>query len=508
MGDRNWLRQEKGIYKMSKMKKCCKRFLAMAACASVMLTATACGELTHYFADGKELAEYLKKAKEKEEADFQDEVEDSKDDLMRIQSSKDLVKFKKRVENGEVALGAILTADIDMADICGETIGNWEPIAEYAGTFDGDNHFIKNLYIYNNEDEYTGLFGKALEDSLIKNVTMEDFQITSSKAAGSLVGVSLGTVENCHSNGQLTATGKVSGGLCGVGEIMINCSNRGTVNGVDTTVGGVVGEMNGTIEKCWNEGTVEGSGDYVGGVMGNLMEDINHGKLPVFATDCYNTGKVANSTNKAGGVVGHAHNFVINRCYNLGEVNAIASAGGIVAVASSERKADKQSVIENCYNKGPIAGINWTGMFKDGSTIVTQQTASGIADTMLGLIVNCYNEGDLSVSPEDHLDGNVSGIGSAALVANSYAHGSLTTAEDSMKIGIGYTSTSQTNPSTFYLEGLENGEPGSPEAFFTDGSLLSSLQAFSQDDLEDEFYPLELSAWVQGEDGMPRFAWE
>lgn len=493
---------------MSKMKKYYKRFLAMAACASVMLTSTACGELTHYFADGKEWAEYLKKAREKEEADFQEEVEDSKDDLMRIKSSKDLVKFKKRVENGEVALGAVLTADIDMADICGEAIGNWEAIAEYAGTFDGDNHSIKNLYINNNEDGYAGLFGNALEDSLIKNVTMEDFQITSSKTAGSLVGISQGTVENCHSDGQITATGKIGGGLCGVGEIMINCSNRGAVNGEKAIVGGVVGEMNGTIEKCWNEGTVESNGDYVGGVMGSLMEDINHGKLPVLATDCYNTGKIINSMHSAGGVIGHAHNFVINRCYNLGEVNALASAGGIVAVASSERKADKQSVIENCYNKGRIAGINWTGMFKDGSTIVTKQTASGIADTMLGLIVNCYNKGDLSVSAETDIEGNVSGIGGAALVANSYAHGSLTAAEDSMKIGIGYTSISQTNPSTFYLEGLEKDEPGSPEAFFTDGSLLSSLQAFSPDDLEDEFYPLELSAWVEGEDGMPRFAWE
>ncbi len=493
---------------MSKMKKHCKKLLAIAACASVMFTVTSCGELTHYFADGKELDEFLKKVAQKEEADFQDEVEHSKDDLMRIKSSKDLLKFKKRVENGEIALGAVLTKDIDMSDICGETIGNWEPITEYAGTFDGDNHSIKNLYINNNTDEYTGLFGRALEDSLIKNVTMEDFQITSEKTSGSLAGSSRGTVENCHSDGQLTATSKVSGGLCGIGEIMINCSNRGTVNGVETTVGGVVGEMRGTIENCWNEGSIESTGNYVGGVIGSLTEDINHGKLPVFATDCYNTGKVTNTAICAGGVIGHAHNFVINRCYNLGEVSALAGAGGIVATASSERKADKQSVIENCYNKGCIAAINWTGMFKDGSNIVTKQTAGGIADVMDGCIVNCYNEGDLSVSAENALEGSVHGIGSATFVTNSYAHGSLTAADDSMKIGIGYTSTSQTNPSTFYLEGLENDTPGSPEAFFTDGSLLLALQSFSPDGLEDDYYPLELSSWVQGENGIPRFDWE
>ncbi len=53
------------------------------------------------------------------------------------------------------------------------------------------------------------------------------------------------------------------------------------------------------------------------------------------------------------------------------------------------------------------------------------------------------------------LETSVHGIGSATFVTNSYAHGSLTAADDSMKIGIGYTSTSQINPSTVYLEGLE-----------------------------------------------------
>ena len=106
------------------------------------------------------------------------------------------------------------------------------------------------------------------------------------------------------------------------------------------------------------------------------------------------------------------------------------------------------------------------------------------------------------------LETSVHGIGSATFVTNSYAHGSLTAADDSMKIGIGYTSTSQINPSTVYLEGLENNTPGSPEAFFTDGSLLSALQSFSPDGLEDDYYPMELSSWVQGESGIPRFDWE
>ena len=225
------------------------------------------------------------------------------------------------------------------------------------------------------------------------------------------------------------------------------------------------------MEKCWNEGTVESTGEY------------------------------------AGGVAGYANNFVINRCYNLGEVSGLVDAGGIVATGTSVRGADAKPVIENCYNEGAISAINWTGTFKYGKKIVQSQNAAGIAAWMGGCIANCYNRGELSVSAGDQYGGSVAGIGDAIIVANSYAYGSLTAAEDSMKSGIGGLS-SEAVISSFYLEGTVNDEPGSPEVFFTDGSLLSQLQSFSTDSVEDEAYHLELSGWVQGADGMPCFDWE
>lgn len=488
------------------MKKCWKKFLAMAVSASIALAATACGDAPRNIPDGEELQEMMDEAESKKEEEYQAQVEGSKDGMMRISSSEDLVKFKERVENGEIALGAVLTADIDMSDICGESIGSWEPVRQYAGTFDGDNHSIKNLYM-NNMDGFTGLFGEALEGSVIKNVTMENYQIISAGEAGSLAGISYGTVENCHSNGQLTATGRISGGLCGIAEIMVGCSNRGTVNGVGATVGGVAGEVRGTMEKCWNEGTVESTGEYAGGVAGSLAKGNKSSLLQVFATDCYNTGKVTNEAYGAGGVAGYANNFVINRCYNLGEVSGLVDAGGIVATGTSVRGADAKPVIENCYNEGAISAINWTGTFKYGKKIVQSQNAAGIAAWMGGCIANCYNRGELSVSAGDQYGGSVAGIGDAIIVANSYAYGSLTAAEDSMKSGIGGLS-SEAVISSFYLEGTVNDEPGSPEVFFTDGSLLSRLQSFSTDSVEDEAYHLELSGWVQGADGMPCFDWE
>ncbi|MFR9651846.1 MAG: hypothetical protein SNG35_07480 [Rikenellaceae bacterium] len=49
-----------------------------------------------------------------------------------------------------------LMNDIDLGDVCSSTLGNWEPIGmldgnRYAGTFDGNGHVVKSLYI--NYDE-------------------------------------------------------------------------------------------------------------------------------------------------------------------------------------------------------------------------------------------------------------------------------------------------------------------------------------------------------------------
>ena len=61
------------------------------------------------------------------------------DGYYELGSADDMLAFAQKVNAGEKELNAVLTNDIDMA---GKT---WTPITEYAGTFDGQNHKIKNL---------------------------------------------------------------------------------------------------------------------------------------------------------------------------------------------------------------------------------------------------------------------------------------------------------------------------------------------------------------------------
>lgn len=73
-----------------------------------------------------------------------------------IYSAKQLVKFRDNVKNGETYSGKVVTLknDIDMTKECYKVDGtvendkSWEPISEtFKGTFNGEGHEIKNLYI-------------------------------------------------------------------------------------------------------------------------------------------------------------------------------------------------------------------------------------------------------------------------------------------------------------------------------------------------------------------------
>ena len=99
-------------------------------------------------------------------------------------------------QNAKMTDSARLTADICInEDVTADTASlyNWTPIGwyrdynnfnKYKGTFDGGNHTIRGLYISikatstsDNHANYTGLFGYADTDSVIRNLTISDSKI-------------------------------------------------------------------------------------------------------------------------------------------------------------------------------------------------------------------------------------------------------------------------------------------------------------------------------------------
>lgn len=110
----------------------------------------------------------------------------------------DLQAFAAKVNAGEKDINAVLTADIDMT---GE---GWTPIGDtndgYTGTFDGNGHKISKLVCERTGDkQVSGLFALLMENSVVKNLGMEDGVFTSSTSTAGAVAAksSLGKVINC-----------------------------------------------------------------------------------------------------------------------------------------------------------------------------------------------------------------------------------------------------------------------------------------------------------------------
>ena len=103
----------------------------------------------------------------------------------------------------------VLTADIDLGRV------NFSPIPIFGGTFEGNGHTISGLNL-EQDGSQLGLFRYVAEGGVVKNL-------------------------------------KVEGNV--------------TPGGSRSSIGGIVGENNGTITGCSFDGTVEGK-DTVGGVVG------------------------------------------------------------------------------------------------------------------------------------------------------------------------------------------------------------------------------------------------
>ena len=238
-----------------------------------------------------------------------------------VTSADGLMNVAKLVNGGKSDINITLDTDIDL------TGKNWTPIGtsfsnKYTGTFDGGGHTIKGLTVTTN-DQFVGLFGSIGYAGTVKNVMMEDVQITSNRSsgfAGGVAGYSDGTIENCSVSGSVSGT---------------------------VYVGGVVGaQWNGSITGCSSSATVKGT-VYVGGVAGQT----NGGAT---LTACYATGNViieiAPKKNiSGGGLVGTNGGKGVRACYATGNVTSTGSSTGNVHIFGL--LGDNYTTVTACYWK-------------------------------------------------------------------------------------------------------------------------------------------------------------
>lgn len=219
-----------------------------------------------------------------------------------VTSADGLMNIVELVNGGKSDINITLDTDIDL------TGKNWTPIGtsfsnKYTGTFDGGSHTIKGLTVTTN-DQFVGLFGSIGYAGTVKNVMMEDVQITSNRSsgfAGGVAGYSDGTIENCSVSGSVSGTVYV-GGVVGAqwnGSIT-GCSSSATVKGT-VYVGGVAGQTNGgaTLTACYATGNVIIEIDPVKNISGGGLVGMNGGKG---VRACYATGNVTSTGSSTGNV--------------------------------------------------------------------------------------------------------------------------------------------------------------------------------------------------------------
>ena len=300
----------------------------------------------------------------------------------------------------------ILVNDLDLSDYDDEdSYGKgWVPIGGYynesaedygfSGTFDGNHKTIRGLYVERNE-RYVGLFGR-IDGGMVKNLTIDDGDVTGYAATGGIVGYLYGgQIENCVFSGSVAGQDSTGGIVGELADAQIkDCENNGRITGGVGT-GGIVGSAASYggdcgIENCTNTGEVIGSEGYkgytgyTGGIVGSTW--------CISVDDCVNIGAIQGGTGvSTGGVAGDIMGGNIQNCVNGGPVSGAADMVGGVAGFLSE------STIQNCVNYADVS-----------STANSVGGVAGFADG--GVVINCLITGNIIGEVNIIEPGGVSGV--------------------------------------------------------------------------------------------------
>ena len=233
---------------------------------------------------------------------------------------------------------AKLTADIELAGY------DWTPLKMFYGTFDGQGHVIRNLYI-NSTSNTLGLIsylqGGASVTGLGITGSVTCTNNTRIAQAGGIVGYMYdkASITQCWSAVNVTSN-KHAGGIAGYtagGSIITNCYASGNI----TTT---------SKNEC-----------YLGGICGSGFSNTNGATL----TNCYSIGDVTGTSGAASYLGGlspdkTAAHYVDNCFYLDGTVSKESSKYGVTGLGTAKTAAEMKAAIEannNPFNPQMLADL-------------------------------------------------------------------------------------------------------------------------------------------------------
>lgn len=269
------------------------------------------------------------------------EPKKSADGTYQISSAAELAWFADAVNGGRTALNAALTDNINLNGKTWPGIGTVSN--QYTGTFDGKYFMVSGLAGSKGLFDFVGA-------CMIKNLTVSG-AIKEGTNMGLLADVSAGTVENCFTTGSLHRINSygTTGGLIGradAGTAIRNCGSAANVScsmkslNAELNMGGLVGNLYGTVENSYATGTVKveaGSGyTAVGGFIGQT-------KNTAAITNSYAAGTVTGSAGGALGAFVGVNSSSISGSYYREDAAEAAVATGSADGLTAMTKADMQS---------------------------------------------------------------------------------------------------------------------------------------------------------------------
>ena len=283
--------------------------------------------------------------------------------------------------------------------------GGFKPISDYFGTLDGQGNAISGLTIDLPSSSDVGLFAFLSSEATVKNVTLNNAQITGGSVVGGLVADNGGTVSNSSLSGSVTGDGEDTFDIAGlVGEntgTITGSSNSATVNvpgGGAFNLGGLAGYNSGTIVGSFNTGNVTTgpSTDGVGGVAGFT----NGGSV----SGSHNTGTIIAGDNSifVGGLEGVSIGAVASS-YNTGAVTSGLTSnyvGGLEG-SSGDVYYGEEGGVSGSQNSGTVTAGN--GSSNVGGLVGYNYGEGAITDSFNTGTVN-FNGGSTDTTPPNPPD--------------------------------------------------------------------------------------------------------
>lgn len=303
----------------------------------------------------------------------EDETPESARETIEIHTAEEFAEFGKNCTSESFSKGKrfCLEADINLLE------SDFQPIAVFAGIFEGNGHTITGLSIHSSGSNL-GLFRYVEEGAEVRNLKVHGTIAPEGSRTniGGIAGTNRGTIEQCEFTGEVTAQ-EALGGIAGYNEstgVIRECINEGTLTG-NLKTGGITGFNEGLVQGCVNRGGINAteqrveaaSGDSfsVGGI--SLEESIRMEKV-----------------NDAGGIAGLSLG-TIRGCQNHGAVGYPHTGYNLGGIAGRQ-----SGLIEQCLNDGEIQGRKdaggITGQFEPYLTVSYDEDMFGQLENQLDVL--------------------------------------------------------------------------------------------------------------------------